>query len=95
MQTLPAVVARSDVHLLVRSSRLANILSLRFGHEKISTAILSLPLILERQQSLASCHELVKECALRLINCLGGLPRNSVDRLTDHAGNDLKSVEGP
>ena len=30
-----------------------------------------------------------------LVNCLGGLPRNSVDRLTDHAQNDLKSVEGP
>ena len=36
-----------------------------------------------------------KECALVLVNCLGGLPRNSVDRLTDHARNDLKHVEGP
>ena len=25
-----------------------------------------------------------------LINCLGGLPRNSVDRLTDHIRNYLK-----
>ena len=29
-----------------------------------------------------------------LINCLGGLPRNSVDRLTDPTRNDLKNVEG-
>ena len=27
--------------------------------------------------------------------CLGGLPRNSVARLTDRAQNDLKCVEGP
>ena len=34
------------------------------------------------------------ECALTiLVNCLGGLPGNSVDRLTDRARNDLKSVE--
>ena len=30
-----------------------------------------------------------------LVNCLGGLPRNSVARLTDRAWNDLKCVEGP
>ena len=30
-----------------------------------------------------------------LVNCLGRLPRNSVARLTDHARNDLKCVEGP
>ena len=30
-----------------------------------------------------------------LVNCLGGLPRNSVARLTDRARNDLKCVEGP
>ena len=29
-----------------------------------------------------------------LINCLGSLPRNSVDKLTDHVRNDLKSLEG-
>ena len=28
-----------------------------------------------------------------LVNCLGGLPGNSVDRLTDRARNDLKNVE--
>ena len=48
------------------------------GHEIISTAILSLPLIQEV-----------------LVNCLGGLLRNSVDRLTDRARNDLKIVERP
>ena len=30
-----------------------------------------------------------------LVNCLGGLPRNSVVRLTDRAQNDLKCFEGP
>ena len=30
-----------------------------------------------------------------LVNCLGGLPRNSVARLTDGAQNDIKWVEGP
>ena len=30
-----------------------------------------------------------------LVNCLGGLPRNSVDWLTDRARNDLKCVKGP
>ena len=29
-----------------------------------------------------------------LVNCLGGLPRNIVARLTDRARNDLKCVEG-
>ena len=38
----------------------------------------------------------VRVCiAVVLVNCLGGLPRNSVDRLTDRARNDLKSVGGP
>ena len=32
---------------------------------------------------------------LVLVNCLGSLPRNSVDRLTDRARNDLNSVEEP
>ena len=37
---------------------------------------------------------LAKEYALTiLVNCLGGFPGNSVDRLTDRARNDLKSVE--
>ena len=30
-----------------------------------------------------------------LVNCFGGLLRNSVDRLTDRTRNDLKCVEGP
>ena len=30
-----------------------------------------------------------------LVNCLGGLPRNSVARVTDRARNDLKYVEEP
>ena len=43
-----------------------------------------------------SCQLLAKEHALTiLVNFLGGLPGNSVDRLTDRARNDLKSVEEP
>ena len=45
-----------------------NILVLRFGHENVSTIILSLPLIQEGQ-----------------LACPGGLPRNSVARLTDRS----------
>ena len=30
-----------------------------------------------------------------LVNCLGGLPRNSVVRITDRTRNDIKCVEGP
>ena len=30
-----------------------------------------------------------------LVDCLGGLPRNSVIRITDSDRNDLKCVEGP
>ena len=43
-----------------------------------------------------SCQLLAKECALTiLVNCLGGLHGNGVDRLTDRDRNDLKSVEEP
>ena len=56
-----------------------NSVSWRLGHEKISTAILPLPLVQEEQL---------------LVNCLGGLPKNSVVRVTDRARNDLKCVEG-
>ena len=38
---------------------------------------------------------LAKECALSLVNCLWGFPRNSVVRVTDCAQNYLKCVEGP
>ena len=37
----------------------------------------------------------LKYVHLLLVNCIGGLPRNSVRRLTDRARNNLKSVEGP
>ena len=30
-----------------------------------------------------------------LVNCLEGLPKNNVARLTDCTRNDLKCVEGP
>ena len=66
-----------------------HILSWRLGHEKISTAILPLPLIQEEQLSVTG------ERMCKLVNCLGGLPRNSVVRVTDRARNDLKRVEGP
>ena len=49
------------------------------------------PFSLFRGFKTSSCQLLAKECAPNL----GGLPRNSVVRLTDRAQNDLKCVEGP
>ena len=63
---------------------------MKTGHEMISTAFLSLLLIQE-----GSCQLLAKEYVLNIGNCLGDFPRHSVDRLSDCAQNDLKSVEGP
>ena len=62
-----------------------------FGHEIISKAILSLPLIQEGHLSVTG----EKNMHLVLVNCPGGLPRNGVDRLTDRTRNDLICVEGP
>ena len=56
------------------------------GHEINSMTIISLPLIQEGQLSGTGALTI-------LVNCLGGLPGNSVDRLTVRARNDLKSVE--
>ena len=53
----------------------------------ISMAIL--PFLLIQAEQLSVSGERV------LVNCLGGLPRNSVARLTDHARIDLKCIEGP
>ena len=58
--------------------------SVEIGHEIISTAILSLPLIQEGQLFVSYWR---KNVHLVLVNCLGGLPSNSVDRLTDRARN--------
>ena len=69
----------------VESSRLA-FFFMEIGHEIISAAIFSPLLIQEGQLSVTG-----KECAL----ITGNLPRNSVDKLTDRARNDLKSVDGP
>ena len=55
--------------------------------KNISTAIPSLTLIQERQLLVTS----ERMCTIKvLVNCLGGLLRKSVDRLTDGARNDLK-----
>ena len=67
------------------SPHVRHILSWRLGHENISMPILPLPLIQEEQLSVTG---------ERMCICLGGLPRNSVARLTDRARNDLKCVEG-
>ena len=75
----------------VRSSRLAKHSFVEIGHENISTAILSLPLIQEGQLSVTG-ERMGTEY---LVICLGGVPRNSVARLTDRARNELKCVEGP
>ena len=54
---------------------------MKIGHEIISTAILPLPLIQEEQLSVNG----EKGCVLSTgYLSLGGLPRNSVDRITDH-----------
>ena len=70
---MPGVVARSETCLLgmqvVSSSIPTSSTFFRFGHEIISTAILSLPLIQEEQLSV-----LAKECALST----GKLPRRLV-----------------
>ena len=34
-------------------------------------------------------------CTNGMVNCIGGFPGNSVDRLTERARNDLKSVVAP
>ena len=62
---------------------------MEIGHEMISKTILS------RWFKKGSCQLLAKECALCTGKLPRGLPRNSVDRLTDCARNDRKSVEGP
>ena len=65
----------------------------KFGHEIISTVILSLPLIQEGQLSVTGERMCTKYW--HIVNCLGSLPRNSVERLTDCARTDLRCVEGP
>ena len=55
--------------------------------KNISMAISSLPLIQEGQLSVTGKRMFTIKV---LVNWLGGLPRNSVDRLTDCARNDLK-----
>ena len=62
-----------------------HILLWRLSHANISTAGLPLLLIQEEQLS-------ITESTGKL---LGGLPRNSVVRVTGRARNDLKCVEGP
>ena len=47
----------------------------------------SLPLIQEGQLSVTG-----ERMGTLLVNCLGGLPRNSVARLTDRSRNDLTYV---
>ena len=62
------------------------------GQEIISTAILSLPLIQEVQLSVTGETMCTRHS---VVTCLGGLARNSVNRLNDRARNDLRGVEGP
>ena len=57
----------------------------RFGHEKNSTTILSLPLIQEGQLLVTGKRMCTKYW----------LPKNSADRLTERARNDLKCFDGP
>ena len=93
---LPGVDARSDARPPSMRPVADSILKSgthsweEIGHENISMTIIFLLLIEEE----CAGELLAKECALTiLVNCLGGLPRNSIDRLTDRARNDLKSVK--
>ena len=61
--------------------RIWHILSLRFGHENISTAILPLPLIQEEQLSVNDKRMYVK---CWLTSSRRALTRNSVVKITDH-----------
>ena len=62
---------------------------MEFGHEIISSQSL---LLLIQGGQLSVTGQRMCTIIKVLVNCLGGLPRNSVDGLTDH---DLKSAEGP
>ena len=68
----------------------SHILSLRFGHEK---KILQ-PFSAIHWFKKGSCQLLAKEWALVLVNCLGGLPRNSEARLNDHVQMTLNKAKG-
>ena len=83
------MVARSDARPPGADVRgFDHVVILSFGHEIMSTAILSLPLIQEGQLSVTG--ERMKECALSTGKLPRRLAQNSVDRLTDRARNDLK-----
>ena len=59
-----------------------------------SLAILPLQLIQEEHLSVTG-ERMCTKYPIVPVNCLGGLSRNSVVRVTDHARNYLKRVEGP
>ena len=63
-----------------------NIISLRFGHGPLSLSA-------DSRRAVVSYWRKNGHCVL--VNCQGGLPRNSMAKLTDRARNDLKCVEGP
>ena len=87
------MVARSDAHPPGMRPIADSILTPgthsweEIGHEKIPTTIISLPLIQEGQLSVTGERMCTNDTGKLP---LGGLPVNSVDRLTD-----LKSVEEP
>ena len=71
--------AARDAKCTAIDPRIRHILSKRFGHENISSAILPLSLVQEEQFQF-----MAKECILSTGKPpLGGLPRNSVVRTTD------------
>ena len=92
----PGSVARSDARLpgmqTVAGSNLTsgNILSWRLVMNNFYDH--SLPSADSRRADVNYWRKNVHQV---LVNCLVGLPRNSVDRLTDRVRNDLKSVDGP
>ena len=91
MSLRPGALARSDARTSWQADgcgfgpHARHILSWRFGHEKkiYDQSLLSA----DSRRVVVSYWR--KNVHLVLVSCLGGLPRNSVDRLTDRARNDL------
>ena len=93
---LPCMVARTEACPLgMQVAPNSNPMFGTFFHRDLVMKKIVKPFCLFRRFKKSSCQLLAKECALVLVNCLGGLPRNSVVRVTGLGRNDLKCVEGP
>ena len=73
--------------------RSSHISFVEIGHEIISMAILSLLLSDSSRAVVSYWGEVL--ALIVLVYCLGSLPRNSVDRLTDPLDMTLRVLTGP